>query len=455
MVACSIVRLAAARLDRSDPGRRADRSAIGAMASRFAELWLAPRLGGDVDAGVHQPSWLVVNDRERHGTLRADTPERRGDDGPGERHLLLRRPSRPPSGATDAVGVAPLHASKPSAGPRVVERDGERVWVCEGPCAGRQRRTAEPRAEKIRQLSAIGRAGIDDDGYRAGNAKLRLEDLDRDGLAASVIYGPLAHRPPDRRSRAPDDRASRRGTTGPPRSSTPSPPIGCRVLAFLPSHSPEAAAAELERCAALGHRGAIIDVFDDRPRRPGVGPALGRRRAPPASRSASTSRAAPGRASATRSASGSRPRSPRSCRCSSTRPLATMIFSGVARTAPRAAARAGGVGRRLAAVLPRTRRHGVERPQGQARRTRPSIPPSELFRRQVYRHVRGGRACPEQIPLLGADSCMWASDYPHTDSTFPDRGSVIDETLGALTADDRRKITATNCAELYRLAFAS
>ena len=33
------------------------------------------------------------------------------------------------------------------------------------------------------------------------------------------------------------------------------------VLAFLPSHSPEAAAAELERCAALGHRGAIIDVF--------------------------------------------------------------------------------------------------------------------------------------------------------------------------------------------------
>ena len=34
------------------------------------------------------------------------------------------------------------------------------------------------------------------------------------------------------------------------------------VLAFLPGHSPEAAAAELERCAALGHRGAIVGVFD-------------------------------------------------------------------------------------------------------------------------------------------------------------------------------------------------
>ena len=29
-----------------------------------------------------------------------------------------------------------------------------------------------------------------------------------------------------------------------------------------PAHSAEAAAAELERCAALGHRGAIVGVFD-------------------------------------------------------------------------------------------------------------------------------------------------------------------------------------------------
>ena len=101
------------------------------MASRFAELWLAPRLGGDVDAGVHQPSWLVVNDRERHGTLRADTPERRGDDGPGERHLLVRRPPRPPRGATELWRIR-LSAADVERGPRVIERDGELVWVCEG-----------------------------------------------------------------------------------------------------------------------------------------------------------------------------------------------------------------------------------------------------------------------------------------------------------------------------------
>ena len=55
----------------------------------------------------------------------------------------------------------------------------------------------------------------------------------------------------------------------------------------------------------------------------------------------------------------------------------------------------------------------------------------------------------ELIPLLGADSCMWASDYPHTDSTFPESTRAIEETLGALPEADVRKITATNCARMY------
>jgi predicted TIM-barrel fold metal-dependent hydrolase len=44
---------------------------------------------------------------------------------------------------------------------------------------------------------------------------------------------------------------------------------------------------------------------------------------------------------------------------------------------------------------------------------------------------------------------MWASDYPHTDSTFPESQHAVAETLGALPAADLRKIVATNCAELY------
>ena len=79
----------------------------------------------------------------------------------------------------------------------------------------------------------------------------------------------------------------------------------------------------------------------------------------------------------------------------------------------------------------------------------PSIAPSELFRRQVMATFEEEPLAEQFIPLLGADSCMWASDYPHTDSTFPESRRAIEESLGTLPAEDRRKITATNCARLY------
>ncbi|MGH8979180.1 MAG: amidohydrolase family protein, partial [Acidimicrobiia bacterium] len=74
-------------------------------------------------------------------------------------------------------------------GPRVVSRDGTPMWVCEDRVMGRSGRGKSALAKS---LNAIGRAGIEDDGFRAGTPKLRLQDMDRDGLYASVIYGPLS-----------------------------------------------------------------------------------------------------------------------------------------------------------------------------------------------------------------------------------------------------------------------
>src|SRR3954451_7425716 len=144
-------------------------------------------------------------------------------------------------------------------GPRVIERDGESVWVCEDRTLGGSGNPKD--SPLLKSLSAIGRAGIDDDGYRAGNPKLRLDDMDRDGLAASVIYGPLSlgfpiHNPVLQEvcfAAWNDWAVEEFNATAPDRL--------C-VLAFLPNHSSEAAAAELERCAAAGHRGAILSVFD-------------------------------------------------------------------------------------------------------------------------------------------------------------------------------------------------
>ena len=85
----------------------------------------------------------------------------------------------------------------------------------------------------------------------------------------------------------------------------------------------------------------------------------------------------------------------------------------------------------------------------------PSVPPSELFRRQVIATFEEEPLAAQFIPFLGADSCMWASDYPHTDSTFPESRRAIDETLGTLSGAERHKITATNCARLYGFADGS
>ena len=101
-------------------------------------------------------------------------------------------------------------------------------------------------------LNAIGRAGIDDDGYRAGNARVAARGP-RPRRARGVRRLRAArHRAARSRIRRCRPRASRRGTTGPPTSSTPSRPTGSAPCRSCPSSSAQAAADELERCAGQG-----------------------------------------------------------------------------------------------------------------------------------------------------------------------------------------------------------
>ena len=51
------------------------------------------------------------------------------------------------------------------------------------------------------------------------------------------------------------------------------------------------------------------------------------------------------------------------------------------------------------------------------------------------------------------DSLMWASDYPHSESTFPKSPEILDEILDEILegvpADERAKIVGGNTARLY------
>jgi predicted TIM-barrel fold metal-dependent hydrolase len=132
-------------------------------------------------------------------------------------------------------------------------------------------------------------------------------------------------------------------------------------------------------------------------------------------------------------------------------PLATMVFCGALERHPglRLVLAESGVG-----WMPYflARMDAEWRELGDKLDYAPALAPSELFRRQVLATFEEEPLAEEFIPLLGADSCMWASDYPDTDSTFPESRRAIEESLGGLPEEDRRKVTATNCARLYGFA---
>jgi len=331
-------------------------------------------------------------------------------------------------------------------GPHVVEREGTHLWVCEDRTLGRS--GAGPDREMMKKLSAIGRAGIEDDGFRSGNPKLRLEDMDLDGLWASVIYGPLAIGRLPIQDPALQSACYAAWNDWAIQEFNAVDPDRLSVLAFLPGHSPEAAAAELERSALLGHRGAIIDVFEidladrawdrlwaageetgipisfhlkDGTWSPQLSYQMGKWQ------SAAFATVLP---------------------IQLDEPLAIMVFSGALERHPglRLVLAESGVGW-LPYFITRMdlEWHNLRDQLDYA----PSVPPSELFQRQVMVTFEEEALGAQLIPLVGTDSCMWASDYPHTDSTFPHSLDAIEEALGTLTQSDRRKIIATNCAELY------
>jgi predicted TIM-barrel fold metal-dependent hydrolase len=331
-------------------------------------------------------------------------------------------------------------------GPRVETRDGRPHWVCEDRILGR---SGQGKSAVAKSLSAIGRAGIDDDGFRAGTPKLRLQDMDRDGLAASVIYGPLSL------GFAIDEPGLQEACYAAwndwaiEEFNAIDPDRLC-VLAFLPNHTPRAAAAELERCAARGHRGAIIAAFDI-----DLGdPAWDVLWTAAEDAGVPISFHIRGGTSSTLSYQLGKWQSAAYATVLPLQldePLAIMIFSGALERHPglRLVLAESGVG-----WLPYfLARMDLE---WEALRDKvdyaPSAPPSELFRRQAFATFEEERLAADIIPMLGADCCMWASDYPHTDSTFPDSRRAIEESFGSLRPEDRRKITATNCARLYGFA---
>jgi uncharacterized protein len=52
---------------------------------------------------------------------------------------------------------------------------------------------------------------------------------------------------------------------------------------------------------------------------------------------------------------------------------------------------------------------------------------------------------------VGAHNLMWANDYPHTDTTWPESRRVIEEHFRNFPPEARDLIVGGNAARIYRL----
>ena len=59
------------------------------------------------------------------------------------------------------------------------------------------------------------------------------------------------------------------------------------------------------------------------------------------------------------------------------------------------------------------------------------------------------------IEFYGPDNLLWASDYPHPDSVWPNSRAAIERQMGHLPAETIAKLTSRNAAKLYGLDLAA
>ena len=81
--------------------------------------------------------------------------------------------------------------------------------------------------------------------------------------------------------------------------------------------------------------------------------------------------------------------------------------------------------------------------------TKLTLKPSEYFRRQMYCTFIDDSFGVASRHWIGVDNIMWWSDYPHTASTWPHSRDIIERDFKDVSEVEKRKIVRENVAQLY------
>jgi predicted TIM-barrel fold metal-dependent hydrolase len=323
-------------------------------------------------------------------------------------------------------------------GPHVEETDDGPWWFCEG-----RRISPSGRKEK-------GYISANDHGFRPGQPATRLEDMDRDGVYAQVVYGPTCtqlrigdaalH---EQVALVYNDWAAEFQKQADGR---------LILLADLPSYEPEVARRELERCAKLGHRGAIVSstvgtgsppLFDEA--WSGFWDAAEEIGVP-----INVHLAGGLHSLQMKLGSWRMPAAVAVVPMQLDETLAGLIFSGTLEKRPRVKFVMGEAGLGWLPYVLERLDHELDKYGSKITDYKIGMRPSEIFARQVFTTYEDEDLGVELLPRIGVDNVMWASDYPHGDSTWPhSRKALAESPLAQHGPEVLRKVTCENVARVY------
>ena len=81
--------------------------------------------------------------------------------------------------------------------------------------------------------------------------------------------------------------------------------------------------------------------------------------------------------------------------------------------------------------------------------------PSDFFHRNVFLSFQEDAVGIRLRDVIGVDNMMWGSDYPHSESTFPESRRIISQILAGVPEDEQAKIVGGNTARVYGFDLAA
>ena len=78
-------------------------------------------------------------------------------------------------------------------------------------------------------------------------------------------------------------------------------------------------------------------------------------------------------------------------------------------------------------------------------------PATEYWRQQVFSTWQDDVPAVRTRDLIGVETLMWASDYPHGDSTWPNSQAVIETNFAGIPEDEKELMLRGNMARVYGL----